>query len=386
MAELEYSKLETDYFNFSYPRGDVTVAGKSIAKTNYILQQLEVELSSGYEASMATFSLGGVYNQLDRKFETSEFQKFVALGSQVEISFGYDAEVETIFVGFIAKVNFRLDTEGMPGVDVTCFDVKGLMMTGRSSRQLAAKYYGEAVQERVQDARYTNFITEAHISNTPDMPPAPAPPTPAPESDLTMEMVNESDYEYVTKIAKRFNFEFYCVGGHLVFRKAKQDTSTLMIITSETGLKSLNVEYDISGLSGSFEVRSTNPDTGKLIKAKTKNENDLSLESKAKSVVSKAKMVYIDPTVSSDADATARAEYLLEENSFRLGTAYLQLVGIPKLVPGRYIEIVGFGDAVDNLYYIVTARHIFDDDKGYVTELTAKTAGMKYKPKSSLPI
>lgn len=386
MAELDYSKIEKDTFNFSYPKADVSINGKSISGSEFSLIELDVELTSGYEASIGTFLLSSVYDEVDRVFATEKFQSLIALGSKVEISFGYDQDGVIVFVGYIAKVNFRLDTENVAGVEVTCLDVKGMMMTGRYSRQLAAKFYGEAVSERIRDKRYAKFITKDIIDDTPDMPPKPAPEGPAEETDITIEMVNESDYEFITKIAKRYNFDFFVVGGNVVFRKAKSDPSILMVITTETGLKSVNVEYDISGLAGKIEVRNTDPNTGKLIKSVKEIDSDkISLESKAKPIVSAAKQVYIDPTIQSQKDADARAEFLVEDISFRLGTAYLTLIGIPRIVPGRYIQLAGFGKGMDNTFYIHSVRHVFDDERGYVTEIIAKTAGMNYQPKTSIP-
>lgn len=385
MAEIDYSKLEKECFNFTYPRADVSINGKLLSKSEFSILELDVELTSGYEASIGTFFIAGVYDEMNRVFEIDKFKDLISLGSKIDISFGYDNNERILFVGYIARVNFRLDTDNIAGVEVTCLDVKGMMMASRFSKQLAAKHYSEAVDERISDARYAKFISKKIVDPTPDAPPSPAPAGPEEETDITMEMVDETDYEYITKIAKRFNFDFFVIAGDVAFRKAKSDPSILMTITTETGLKSLNVEYDISGLTGQVEVRNTDPSTGKLIKSVKENKNTISLAGKATPIVSKTKQVYIDPTVFDQKDADARAEYLIEESSFRFGTAYITIIGIPYLVPGRFIELAGFGKGIDNTFYIHSARHIFDDERGYITELVAKTAAIEYKPKTEIP-
>ena len=63
-----------------------------------------------------------------------------------------------------------------------------------------------------------------------------------------------------------------------------------------------------------------NPGTGKVITAKKKLTNNLSTGTRAKGIISSSKKVYIDPTVTTQEQADARAAYLAEEISYRLGS------------------------------------------------------------------
>ena len=48
------------------------------------------------------------------------------------------------------------------------------------------------------------------------------PGVPGTATDKTVEMVAESDYEFVVKAAKKYNYEFFVSGGNVYFRKAKE--------------------------------------------------------------------------------------------------------------------------------------------------------------------
>ena len=87
-------------------------------------------------------------------------------------------------------------------------------------------------------------------------------------------------------------------------------------------------------------------------------------------------MVYIDPTADSKKEAGYRAEYLAEDVAFRFGTLEAELIGLPDLVPGRYIKLVNMGDPVNNLFYIMSVKHTMNAEQGFSTRITAKAAGL----------
>lgn len=187
-------------------------------------------------------------------------------------------------------------------------------------------------------------------------------------------MVEESDYEFIVKAAKKFNYEFFVDRGVVHFRKAKSDASILMELGVGTGLVQFEIGYDITGLVGTVEVRAMNPGTGKVISSKKKLSNNLSTGSRAKGLVSGSSKVYIDPTVTTQEQADARAAYLAEEVSYRLGSLECTCPGIPDLAPGRFIKIAGLGVPVDNTFYVTSVVHDFRQDSGYRTRLIAKAA------------
>ena len=239
-------------------------------------------MTSGFEASIATFWLYGLFSHEEHAFAFDEAQKYVTLGSDVVISIGYSNSVREIFRGFIAKVSFSYESEEQPGIELTCMDIKGIMMASALSKQLTATSWSDAVNEILGEARYEKIISSLSISNTPDKKDAGADggmggaaggmgaggAEGGEVTDKTIEMVDESEYEFVVKAAKKFNFEFYSVGGVVFFRKAKSDTTVLIELSPMAGLISIRAEYDITGLVEEIEVRTTDPGTGKVVSAK----------------------------------------------------------------------------------------------------------------------
>ena len=134
------------------------------------------------------------------------------------------------------------------------------------------------------------------------------------------------------------------------------------------------IGYDITGLVETVEVRAMDPGTGKVIASKKKLSNNLSTGSLAKGLVSGSTKVYIDPTVTTQEQADARASYLAEDVSYRLGSLECVCPGLPDLAPGRFVKVTGLGVPVDNTFYVTSVVHDFRQDSGYQTRLTGKAA------------
>ncbi len=376
MASYTYEELESKYYDFSYPVMVLKVDGKNFADNKYdlIASDVDVEITSGFEASIATFWIYNCYDWDTSEFLFDEIKSYIYLGSSVSIALGYADSAREIFLGFISGVRFVFTEDGMPGVEVSAMDVKGIMMSGNYSKQLTAKYFSDAVKEILQKTAYTklkseNIIKKLEITDTPDK-------LAAPSSDHTIEMVCESDYEFVVKAAKKYNYEFFTVGGIVYFRKAKSNTQILMELGPGNGLRNFSIGYDLTGLVESVEVRNLDVGKASKISSKQKLTNKISRGSKARPLLSNSQKVYLDPTVTSVSDAGYRVNYLAEDISYRYGSLEAEFIGLPELVPGRFIKITNLGTAASNTFYVTRVRHIMDSDRGFLTKIEGKAASM----------
>ena len=349
--------------------------GKPFNDSSIIVTDINVEATCGFEASVARLRLYNVFDKQTGKFTYDSIKQSVMLGASFVLGLGYLGKLETVFVGFISRVSFGFDPSDLPYIEVTGMDVKGIMMASRYATQLTAKSYGEAVSEILKRTSYeklrsANAITGLSISDTPDKQVGGGNKA----SAETIEMVEESDYEFIVKAAKKFNYEFFVDRGVVHFRKAKSDASILMELGVGSGLVQFEIGYDITGLvrDGRGSRDESRNRKGDFFQKKL--SNNLSTGSRAKGLVSGSSKVYIDPTVTTQEQADARAAYLAEEVSYRLGSLECTCPGIPDLAPGRFIKIAGLGVPVDNTFYVTSVVHDFRQDSGYQTRLIAKAA------------
>lgn len=395
MADYVFGDLKNEYGGFNYPKVRLYIDGQELtSETDLAVTEVEVELTGGYEASIATVTLSGSFNQDASSFDISNTKKFLYMGSTIIIYLGYAASIREVFRGFIARVHFIIpDTSGeeIPSIELTCMDLKGILMANRHSKRLKSSYYSDAVREVLEanafitqkDSKGKPFIT-LNISDTPDKPRGGENPAAGAggaggrqgESDRRVEMVEESDYDFIVKAAKRYNFEFFAVGDVLYFIEAKKNTQELIELSPLMGMKSIDVGYDITGLVRQVVVRNIDMEQGKYIGDKKKTKNKISLGTKASPLIEKQSLVYIDPTTASKEEAGYRASYLMNTIDYRLGSVNAMYVGMPELIPGRFVKLSGFGKPLDNIFYLTNVRHVLSGGS-YITrfEGAANTIG-----------
>lgn len=383
MATHKYSDLKNKYGNFEYPMVVLTINGKEFGKNkyNFIVSDLEVELTSGYEASIATFCLYNTFEQEKSQFRTKEVKDYILLGSSVEIAMGYGNQARMVFCGFISRVNFFHELGEMPGIRVTAMDVKGIMMANKYSRQLTANSFGEAVKEILNKGPYmkmsnSGLIKNIMVSDTPDKTMT-ATSKESKASDRTIEMVAESDYEFVVKAAKKYNYEFFTECGNVYFRKAKQNAETVMEIEPTEGIKSFDVEYDVTGLVETIKARSTDVSKARVIEESKKFNEKISMGNKAKKLIKKSEKIYVDPTITSKEEAQYRVESLMEEMSYRFGSLECDCIGMPELMPGKFLVLKSLGEPVENKFYLVKVVHRINDEGGFETTVYGKANGIE---------
>ena len=372
MAQYSYDNLKECYENFTNEVAIVRVNHKDISggKHKFVVSDLSVELTCGFEASMAEFSIYNCYDDDSDSYLMDELKKYIIMGSQVEILLGYAALAKPVFTGFIARTAFCYGKGQLPHVSVMCMDAKGAMMSGSYCRQLISTCYSDAVGEILEKVSYAKLqgleiIKNMRISSTPDK------GTRSGDDAYNLEMTSESDYDFIVRAAKKYNYEFYIDCGDLIFRKARTGASTAIELGAKSGIISMEAAYDFTGVVESVTVRGVDVDKGGVVEAEKKNTNKLSLGSYAKNFVKGKKSINIDASVSSREEAEYRAGYIMDNAAYKLGKLDCEVIGLPELKPGNYIVIKGFGKPAANTYYIVNVIHRIDQYSGFRTRIIA---------------
>lgn len=379
-AVYSYETLKSQYMEFTYPLVQIWIQERNLGENNagFMVSELEVELSSGFEASAVTFSVYGCYDAQKRQYRTEQLKQYAYLGYPVRVLLGYGNRMQEVFRGFLAQISY-VNREGDPHhVRMTALDVKGLMMSNCNARQLLAGCYSDAVRELFGQSPYQQMLScgiysQLSVTATPDQKPEGASEDVSAE---TIEMVSESDYEFVVKAAKRFNYEFYIDDGNVIFRRAKDTDVCLMNLGTDEGMLEYEISYDMTGLVQTVEARGMDTGRGRVISASLKNPNRISLGNRAKALLSQTRRVYVDGSIASRQEAEYRAGFMLEEMGYRLGTLEAECVGLPELKPGCFIETTGLGQPADNRFYLMQVRHIVSDTGGFRTMIKGKAAAI----------
>ena len=145
------------------------------------------------------------------------------------------------------------------------------------------------------------------------------------------------------------------------------------------GMKNFDVEYDVTGLVETIKARSTDVSKARVIEESKKFNEKISMGNKAKKLIKKSEKIYVDPTITSKEEAQYRVESLMEEMSYRFGTLECDCIGMPELMPGKFLELKSLGEPVENKFYLVKVVHRMNDIGGFETTIYGKASGIENK-------
>lgn len=337
------SALEKKYNNFKAPTVEVKVGGtKLVSGSKLSIQNLSVDLTSGYEASGCSFSIVNAYEPSKTNFSSKVNN--IGVGDKLSVSVGY-VRTEEVFSGYINSVRYSFDTNGNIGeIFIEGMDIKGLMMKNRRMEFFTKKSADGVLKEILDTSPVSSYVSGKSIDV-------------CSQDEIPLRSNMQTDYEIMTEQASKLGYEFFVSQGKVVFRKKATVTSAIMTLKPDCGIYDLRVEYSAQQLVKKVEVRSTDAETGKLIKGEASANGKYSSGSNGSKVVGSSKQIFYEPGLKDAAEAKDRAKARIDAIEDTFGSLELTCVGIPEIGPGRFIKIEKVASNVNGKYYITNVRH-----------------------------
>lgn len=347
-SNYTYSSLTSKYDNFMLPCCEIKVDGKDILELAHTkLLSLEVTLSIE-DTGSSYFFIKEEYNRGNSGFE-SDLSSILKVGKIIEVYIGYQSTTTLVFKGFIGSLETTFDVEDSMGFEVMAFDARWLMKTDNVPYLFYEKpNYSDIATEILN--RYKTFF-KINIDATSDQ--------------LTEPVIQkENDFEFLKNtVALKTGFEFFIVADEVYLRK-KTLESPFYKIDISTGLrhfsrntKYVNREIEIQGLDLNF----TEP-----ISTKVKAKGSQQIE-----VIPPALSIYPIEDALTNKEVDTIANNLKKNLESSSKTSQIVIIGIPEIVPARYIEVDKLDKSVNDTYYIVEVVHKISDD-GYETFIKTK--------------
>ncbi len=351
----DYASLNKKYRGFTTPSYRILIDGTDIKeKLGAGINSLEVELTNGYEASGASFTVVEQYEQINTNFDTKGAFKQLQLGAKVVIELGYFTNIP-VFEGIITEVSYDFDEDSSPTISVGCMDAKCLLMKVQRLEIRKEKKMSQVITAIFGEQPISGYLSGKEINLTsPD------------QSVIQMNM--ESDYNFIVKQAQYYGCEFFIIAGKAYFRSTVTVSAPIMTLQPGDGLRQARLSFQGSGLVNELEVVGINPQNDQSVSGKSKLAGKFSAGSTAKKMLSGTKRTYFDSGVTSVADAKKRADILADSIVKDFGLLEATSVGNPEIVPGRFIKIDGLMDDAKKNFYIGKVRHRYNASVGYITE------------------
>lgn len=360
MAKYEIFQLKKKYNGFTDGGCSVSVDGFDVSK-KFPLRELTVQLTALYEASFASFTVTDGFNGNGDGFEMDKtLSKKLKIGKKVQVSLGYGKTLTEVFEGNVDSVRVDYGSDTGFSITVVCLDGKGMMMNSlRSEIKTGRKKYSDAVKDTL--SLYSSFITSSKVSASPELA--------APFSQL-----NESDYDFVVRLAKRLNYSFYILLGKAYFVPFGADRTSLIKITPQTEIYGFSMESSLRRrFSKVVVVSNDETDEKKRVKSEARSINVLESNSSGRAAANSAitdTMVktIVDVGASTKELASSLAQAELDRQSYCSVEGEVEINGLPELVPGVFAELSGFGSEFEKTYYIKKVTHRLSGEK-FTTKL-----------------
>lgn len=328
-----YSDLVSRYGQFRVPACRIKLDGKELTG-GAGLEQISATLSME-GASAVSFTLAGAYDLKKSGFK-AEVKSQLKLGALVSLEMGYGSALTEIFKGYISGVG--ADFSEAPTLSITAMDVRRLMMEGTSREETHKVTSCSAAFEEVMK-RYKVLCSKLEVDATD-------------EKDMTQIAQRTSDYQFVAEtLTKKANREFFVVGDTAYFCEKGKFKKSITTLTWGESLLSFSRNSLYQNLK--ITVIGFDPDNKEPVKAEvTETASDAQ-----KAVGSQHETVITDPDAKEEAKAKKRAEKEAEERKRKAQSGTVTCIGLPELVPGRFVTLKGLDSDLNNDYYIREVRH-----------------------------
>jgi phage protein D len=367
---MKLSTLSNNFGDFYSPASSIIVGGVDLLRTlDVTVSQVEVDLQLG-AASRFSFTITDTYNLESHVFKPGRqnLLNLLTFGAEIEIRMGY-GDLKTTPVsskGMITEISTNFPEGGSPELNVAGYDHGFALTMGKSSRTWSKRRDSDAAQDI---ASFHNLA--AIIEGTK-------------EQHAQIEQNQESDWEFLKKLADRNHFELYIdEKKNLHFGQPNDKGGAVVELVYGQGLLTFKPEANLAGQVAKVEVYGWDRNGKQAIvgTATTGEESGLTGKSAGQLLNNfvrdpkKVPVLRLRQPVFTQAEADKRAKAALNERAKKFLTGEGEAVGLPLLRPDRNVALLNLGDRFSKTYYIQQATHKIDSN-GYRTRFKVKETGL----------
>jgi len=367
---MDLSDVSRLYGDFYVPAFSVKVNGRELTHDLAIgVSQVEVDMELA-AAGRFSFTVVETFDIEKRSFVSgygAPVLDVLTFGAPVEIGIGYgdNARLTTMMRGVITEITTSFSESGTPELSIAGYDNMFPMTLGKKSQS-----WKDSSDSSVVSLLARQNSLSAQIQ-------------PTTEKHAQIEQNQESDVEFIKKLAERNHFEFYVdPNGTLYFGPPNDKGNGVVTLNWGEGLLNFKPEANLAAQVSSVEVYGWDPNTKKAIVGKAtageESGHDASRQSggeRLKKVVSKGAVLQLRQPVFTEAEARRRAEAVLNDHAKQFLTGEAECVGVPDLLPDRNVTIGNLGAPFSKTYYIQQTTHKVDSN-GYRTRFKVKETSL----------
>jgi phage protein D len=363
---MDLADLSNPNGGFWAPSFTVKVDGKSLVDELKIgVSQVDVDLSLG-AAGRFSFTIVDTFDSEQRKFLSATGKPVLDLlpfGAAVTIGLGYGdrSRLKPVIQGLITELTTSFSEGGTPELSVAGYDHLFAMTLGKVSKSWKNASDSDIA---AQLAKHNNLDTDIQ---------------PTKEKRAQIEQNQESDFEFLKKLAERNHYEFY-VDAEKKLRFGPPRDKGDGVITLRWGESLLNFkpEANLANQIAVVEVYGWDPQKKEAIVGRAEAGQESGHDPQKKSggeqlsaALFRRPVLQIRQPAFTQAEANERAKAILNDHAKKFLTGEFECIGVSGLRPDRNVKLENLGAPFSKTYYIQQTTHKVDGS-GYRTRVKVK--------------
>lgn len=273
---------------------------------------------------------------------------------EIEILLGYEDRLTRVFSGEITAWRVELERDGPDVLVVRGMDRSHRLMRGQKTRTFSAVTTADVVAQVARE----NGLAARSAPNTIEL-------------DHCVQ-ANESDFDFLRRLAEFEGCEFFVDGRTLHFERPSAAGGELPLVFGE-GIEVFTPVVDHRAPLAEVEVRGWDSATrSAVVQVARPGDGLFGLEGRQRGIEvarfgsTTPKLVISDHSMNATEAASARAKSMQTRRALEFLTAEVEVPGNAAIVPGRIIRVDKVGPRYSGRYYVREASHFFDA-AGYTT-------------------
>ena len=364
-AAYPFSALKLKYGNFYAPECEITIGSLKLKNSEISIPEVEVELAADGTAGGCRITVADKYDYQSNSWDSALISA-LKVGEKLKISMGYVKKSE-VFFGFVDDYTIEYSAQTGPRIYITGMDGLGYLMSVRSRVFAGKKKVGDLVKQLLNDAVSAGAAQKVTVGMT--------------LKDMTVQRIveGEDSFTFLNALSRQTGASFFCVDGEMIFDTVASFSLALTTLEYGEGLRSFSKRLSLAKQPGKVIVHgrdiNNEPIVGEASSTKLSGDGKAAASTASKML---KKSVYEEdnPLVLTAAEcktlAQNRFDALAQDYVFGEGVC----VGLPELIPGRYIEVDGMDKNTNGSYFMKKVVHTLNED-GYFTRFEVRGAKSK---------
>ncbi len=365
---MELADVANQYGQFYVPVFKIIVAGRDLLRDDLVAaSQVEVDLTLGGTGHFS-FTIVNAFNDLAHAFLTGNgdpLLDLLAFGASVDIFMGYgdlptdDTSTATLR-GLITEVTTGFAEGGAPELVVSGYDSGFPLTVGKNTQSWT--------NVRDSDVAY-ELATRQNLNAT---------VTSTKEVLAQIDQNQESDFEFLKKLADRNFFQLYIRDKTLIFGPPQSRRDDALTLNWGESLLSFKPQANLAAQVAVVEVHGWDAKNKQPIIGRAdagdealRSPNGLSAGQRLLTILRSPPTLQLRQPVFTQAEADSRAKAVLNERAKEFLTGEGDCIGIPELLPDTNISLGKLGAPFSRTYYVEKTTHKFDGS-GYRIHFSIK--------------